>query len=123
SARSLDTGAPLWKWSGKGRLIGADQRAVYLLSADHTILGLSPANSSLSLLGCASIEPNEKWVVGHVHPTNGDYIAVERVSGAPASGTDDEYYFGPFPVALVELYAPTKLPVWPGKFAACNPRG
>jgi outer membrane protein assembly factor BamB len=123
AARSLDTGAPLWKWSGKGRLIGADQRAVYLLSADHTILGLSPANSSLSLLGCASIEPNEKWVVGHVHPTNGDYIAVERVSGAPASGTDDEYYFGPFPVALVELYAPTKLPVWPGKFAACNPRG
>ena len=47
--------------------------------------------------------------------------SVERVSGAPATGTDDEYYFGPRPVALVELYAPTKLPVWPGKFAACNP--
>ena len=33
---------------------------------------------------------------------------------------DQEYYYGPRPVALVELYTPTKLPVWPGKFAACN---
>jgi hypothetical protein len=94
---------------------------VYLLSEDHTILGLNPLNGGLAVLGCASMEPNEIWVVGHVHATGEGYIAVERITGAPATSTDDEFYFGPRPVALVELYAPTKLPVWPGKFAACNP--
>jgi len=123
TARRLESTAPLWTWSGKGVLIGADDVGVYLLSADHTILGLNPLNASLSVLGCASIEANEKWLVGHVHPTGGSYLAVERITGAPVSATDDEYYFGPRPVALVELYAPTKLPVWPGKFAACNPNG
>jgi outer membrane protein assembly factor BamB len=121
SARRLDSTTLLWSWSGKGRLIGADPAGVYLLSEDHTILGLNPSNGGLAVLGCASIEYNEKWIVGHVHPTGEGYIAVERISGAPAEATDNEYYFGPRPVALVELYAPTKLPVWPGKFAACNP--
>jgi outer membrane protein assembly factor BamB len=121
TARRLDSLSPLWTWRGKGRLIAADPVGVYLLSEDHTILGLNPQGGGLAVLGCASMEPNEIWVVGHVHPTGEGYIAVERVTGAPASGTDDEYYFGPRPVALVELYAPTKLPVWPGKFAACNP--
>jgi outer membrane protein assembly factor BamB len=121
TARRLDSPSPIWTWTGKGRLIAADPVAVYLLSEDHTILGLNPLNGRLVVLGCASMEPNERWVVGHVHPTGDGYIAVERVSGAPATGTDDEYYFGPRPVALVEMYAPTKLPVWPGKFAACNP--
>jgi outer membrane protein assembly factor BamB len=124
SARRLDSTTPLWTWSGKARMIAADAGGVYLLSEDHTILGLNPANGGLVVLGCASIEPNERWIVGHVHPTGEGYIAVERVSGtAPPDATDDEYYFGPRPVALVELYAPTKLPVWPGKFAACNPDG
>ena len=121
TARRLDSTSPMWRWTGKGRLIAADPVGVYLLSEDHTILGLNPLNGGLAVLGCASMEPNEIWVVGHVHPTGDGYIAVERVTGAPATGTDDEYYFGPRPVALVELYAPTKLPVWPGKFAACNP--
>jgi len=121
NARRLESTTPLWSWSGKGRFIGADPAGVYLLSEDHTILGLNPSNGGLAVLGCASIEPNEKWIVGHVHPTGERYIAVERISGASPDATDNEYYFGPRPVALVELYAPTKLPVWPGKFAACNP--
>jgi hypothetical protein len=33
---------------------------------------------------------------------------------------DRQYFYGPRPVALVELYTPTKLPIWPGKFAACR---
>jgi hypothetical protein len=37
------------------------------------------------------------------------------------STEDRQYFYGPRPVALVELYTPTKLPVWPGKFAACRP--
>ena len=73
------------------------------------------------MLGCASSQPNEDWQIGHVHPTGGGYLALERITKAPATAPDEQYFFGPRPVALVELYTPTKLPVWPGKFAACNP--
>ena len=42
-------------------------------------------------------------------------------ANASVRSEDRQYFYGPRPVALVELYTPTKLPVWPGKFAACRP--
>jgi hypothetical protein len=94
---------------------------VYLLTEDRTVLGLGPADGRLAVLGCASSKPDERWRTGHVHPTGGAYLAIERITTASPDAGDDQYFYGPRPVALVELYAPTKLPVWPGKFAACNP--
>jgi len=94
---------------------------VYLLTFDRTVLGLSPATGHLEVLGCASSRPNEGWQIGHVHPTGGGYLALERTTNNPATDDDQQYFYGPRPVALVELYTPTKLPVWPGKFAACRP--
>jgi hypothetical protein len=45
---------------------------------------------------------------------------LERLNvGTTAADGDQAYFFGAQPVALVELYPPTKLPQWPGKFAAC----
>jgi outer membrane protein assembly factor BamB len=121
-ARRLTDGAPLWTWTGKGTLLAADSIGVYVMTADRTILGLSPVTGRLSVLGCASARPNEVWTLGHVYTTDDDYIALERLTGAPASSQDSVYYDGPRPIALVELYPPTKLPVWVGKFAACAPQ-
>ena len=82
---------------------------------------LSPATGHLVAVGCASSAPNEDWQLGHVYPTGGTYLALERITNASVRSEDRQYFYGPRPVALVELYTPTKLPVWPGKFAACRP--
>ena len=121
AARSLAGKDPLWTWNGKGTLIAADAVGVYLLTGDRTVLGLSPATGHLEVLGCASSQPNEGWQIGHVHPTGGGYLALERTTNEPPTADDQQYFYGPRPVALVEMYTPTKLPVWPGKFAACRP--
>ena len=121
AARPLTSEDPLWTWNGKGTLIAADAVGVYLLTDDRTVLGLSPATGHLEVLGCASSQPNEGWQIGHVHPTGSGYLALERATNLPPTADDQQYFYGPRPVALVELYTPTKLPVWPGKFAACRP--
>ncbi|HEX6871720.1 MAG TPA: PQQ-binding-like beta-propeller repeat protein [Micromonosporaceae bacterium] len=120
AARSLADREPVWTWQGKGTLVHADGTWVYLLTADRTVIGLSTVTGHLDVLGCASSVPNEEWRVGHVYST-GNYLALERIKKAPAGADDARYFYGPRPVALVELYPPTKLPVWPGKFAACRP--
>jgi outer membrane protein assembly factor BamB len=122
AARRLTDLDPLWSWQGQGQLISADSAGVYLLTEDRTILELSPATGHLAAVGCAAA-PDEDWTLGHIYPTGtGTYLALERVNKGAAPGADDQaYYFGPRPVALVELYPPTKLPQWPGKFAACAP--
>ena len=120
AARRLTDEAPLWTWNGQARLIAADSAGVYLITDDRTVYELSPATGHLVAVGCASSAPNEDWQVGHVYPTGGTYLALERITNASASTEDRQYFYGPRPVALVELYTPTKLPVWPGKFAACR---
>jgi outer membrane protein assembly factor BamB len=120
-ARPLTSRDPLWTWNGTGDLIAADPVGVYLLTEDRTVLGLSPATGHLAVLGCASSRPNEGWRIGHVYTTGTGYLALERVTRQPPDSDDQQYFYGPRPVALVELYTPTKLPVWPGKFAACRP--
>lgn len=120
AARRLGESDPLWTWTGQGQLIAADAVGVYLLTEDRTVLGLSPVTGHLVSVGCASSKPNEDWRIGHVHPTGGNYLALERITNEPPEVEDQQYFFGPRPMALVELYPPTKLPVWPGKFAACR---
>jgi outer membrane protein assembly factor BamB len=120
-ARPLTSNNPLWTWQGLGHLVAADAVGVYIIAQDRTVLGLSPATGRLDVVGCASSKPNEDWQIGHVYPTGGGYLALERITKAPPSAADAQYFFGPRPVALVELYPPVKVPVWPGKFAACNP--
>jgi len=122
AARRLTESTPLWSWRGKGTLVAADAAGAYLLTDDLIVLGLSPVTGRLSVVGCATSIPDEHWRLGHVYPTGGGYLALERLSknGSPADG-DQQYFYGPRPMALVELYPPTKLPVWPGKFAACSP--
>ncbi|HLT10176.1 MAG TPA: PQQ-binding-like beta-propeller repeat protein [Micromonosporaceae bacterium] len=120
AARRLRDEDPLWTWSGQGELISADGLGVYLITEDRTVLGLSPATGQLASVGCASSSPNEEWRIGHVQPTGSNYLVLERITSAPPEADDQQYYFGPRPIALVELYPPTKLPVWPGKFAACR---
>jgi outer membrane protein assembly factor BamB len=120
AARRLTDPSPLWTWNGRGRLISADSGGVYLITDDRTVLELSPATGHLVAIGCASSAPNEDWKLGHVYPTGGTYLALERITNVSASADDQQYFYGPRPVALVELYTPTKVPLWPGKFAACN---
>jgi outer membrane protein assembly factor BamB len=122
AARPLTSTVPLWTWTGQGTLISASAIGVYLLTDDRTVLGLSPATGHLEVVGCASSQPNEDWEIGHAMPTLGGYLTLERITHEPSTVDDPQYFYGPRPVALVELYTPTKLPVWPGKFAACNPK-
>jgi hypothetical protein len=72
------------------------------------------------MLGCAASLPDEGWRIGHAYPSGGNYLALERIIGQSPEADDRQYFYGPRPVALVELYTPTKLPIWPGKFAACR---
>ena len=120
AARRLTDPEPLWSWQGRGRLISADSAGVYLLTDHRTVLALSPATGHLAAVGCAAAH-DENWELGHVYPTGtGTYLALERINkGASPKADDQAYYFGPRPIALVELYPLTKLPQWPGKFAAC----
>lgn len=124
AARRITDLEPLWSWQGRGQLVAADSAGVYLLTDDRTVLELSPATGHLAAVGCAAAvnEDWTAWKVGHIHPTGtGTYLALERINKGAAPGADDQaHYFGPRPIALVELYPPTKLPQWPGKFAACN---
>jgi hypothetical protein len=122
AARRITDLDPLWTWQGQGRLIAADTAGVYLITDDRTVLQISPATGRLAGVGCAAAS-DQSWQLGHVYPAGtGTYLALERVNRAvPASADDQAFYFGPRPVALVELYPPTKLPQWPGKFAACAP--
>jgi len=119
-ARRLRDGSPLWTYKGTGTLIAADTVGVYLLLKDRTLIALSPVTGHLSVLGCAAAAATEDWQIGHIYTTDGSYVALERITREPASSKDQLYYYGPRPVALVELYPPNKLPVWPGKFAACG---
>ncbi len=121
AARHLDDKTPLWTWTGPGKLVAADRAGAYVLTDDLMVLGLSPITGRLSVVGCATSVPDEHWRLGHVHPTGSGYLALERLSSnADASDADQQYFYGPRPVALVELYPPAKLPVWPGRFAACT---
>jgi hypothetical protein len=122
TARPLAGGSPRWTWTGQGRLVTANAAAVYLLTDDLTVLALDPELGSLQSVGCAAITAHDHWQLGHVYPAdNGEYLAIERLSGAAPTSGDPVYYFGVRPMALVELYPPSQLPVWPGKFAACRP--
>jgi hypothetical protein len=120
AARRITDPEPLWSWQGRGHLISADSTGVYLLTDHRTVLALSPATGHLAAVGCAAAQ-DENWELGHVYPTGtGTYLALERINkGASPAADDQAYYFGPRPIALVELYPLTKLPQWPGKFAAC----
>jgi PQQ-like domain len=122
TARPLAGGSPRWTWTGQGRLVTANPAGVYLLTDDLTVLALDPELGSLESVGCAAITVRDKWQLGHVYPAdNGEYLAIERLSGTAPASRDQLYYFGARPMALVELYPPSQLPVWPGKFAACRP--
>jgi hypothetical protein len=121
AARRLTDGVPLWTWTGKGRLLAADNVAVYVLTPDRSVVGLSPVTGQMVLVGCASDVKGQIWQVGHVYTSNGDDIAIERLTGAGLSAKDSIYYYGPRPIALVELYAPAKLPSWKPEYAACLP--
>jgi hypothetical protein len=122
AARRITDLDPLWTWQGQAQLISADPAGVYLLTGDRTVLELSPATGHLAAVGCAAAQ-NEDWRLGYIYPTGtGTYLALERLNPGVSPGAGDQaYYFGPRPVALVELYPPTRLPLWPGKFAACAP--
>jgi hypothetical protein len=123
SARPITSPTPQWTWTGQGRPIAADAAGVYLLTPDLTMIGLNPYTGGLRTVGCAAMLPGEKWKLGHVYSAgDGQYVALERVStNARPDAADREYFYAARPVALVEMYPPDKLPVWPGKFAACRP--
>jgi outer membrane protein assembly factor BamB len=125
AARRLTDETPLWRWDGQAKLIGANTTGVYLLTNGGTVLELSPATGHLVAIGCAWSRPDEKWVLGYVYPSGaGTYLALERLNDIARPGAEDqEYFYGPRPVALVELYSPTKVSVWPGKFEACADSG
>jgi outer membrane protein assembly factor BamB len=121
-SRPLTGNAGRWTWTGQGRLVGADAARVYLLTDDHTVIGLDPTTGRLRVVGCAASKPNETWDLGAVYTTgDGEYLAMERLINTDPDRPDPQYYYGPRPVALVELYPPAQLPVYPAKFAACRP--
>lgn len=119
AAQRLTDGLTLWTYVGPGRLFAADDEDVYLITEDRTVLALSAATGTLAMEGCASVKPDEEWRMGQTYSTGSAFVAFERLTGAPDTAPDAQYYFGPKPVALVELYPPAERPIWSSEWAAC----
>jgi hypothetical protein len=116
----LATGEPAWRVPGAGRLLAAGAAGVFLLGDDRTVTRLDPAAGTRSGVGCAIAPKDKPWEPGRAYATaDGEFVAVERLTGKAPTEGDNGYYWSLRPVALVQLYPPTALPAWNPKFGAC----
>lgn len=120
TATPLDTGEPRWTVSGAGRLLAANAAGVYVLTADRAVARLDPGTGTRAAVGCAVAPRDKPWEPGQAYATaDGAFVAVERLTGKPASTGDNDYYWSLRPVVLAQLYPPAQLPAWSTRYGGC----
>ncbi|GAA1754435.1 hypothetical protein GCM10009681_27010 [Luedemannella helvata] len=120
TAASLDTGEPRWSVPGAGTLVAANAAGVYTVTDGRAVVRLDPATGARTGVGCATGKYDKEWSVGRAYATDdGAFLAVERVTGKPATGGDNEYYWSLRPVVLAQFYPPNAVPQWEPRFGYC----
>jgi outer membrane protein assembly factor BamB len=120
TATPLDTGDPRWSIANAGKLVAANAAGAYVISDDRAVKRLDTATGATVGVGCAIGKYDEPWQVGRAYATDdGAYLAVERVTGEPASTGDNEYFWSLRPVALAQLYPVGSVPEWEPRFGSC----
>ncbi|GAA3737306.1 hypothetical protein GCM10022225_20140 [Plantactinospora mayteni] len=102
-ARSVRTGAELWRWSeaGQARLVAAQPGRVHLRTAGGDLVTLDAATGAeLSRFPFTYGRDSTTWSPGFAYAAGG-FVAVERLAEPvdPAAG-DDRYYLAAQPVIL-----------------------
>ncbi|GIJ51264.1 hypothetical protein Val02_81500 [Virgisporangium aliadipatigenens] len=100
--RSVDRASGDVQWRSKSavmRLVHVDVNGVYVITPDFRFVVLHPATGVELSRTDLRKDPGELWKVGHVHVA-GRFVAVERITGAKETASDDRYYTGPTPVVM-----------------------
>jgi outer membrane protein assembly factor BamB len=101
-AFSRTTGKRLWMSEVNGRLIGGDQRNVYLINNDYQLLVLNLETGAVTSSTELRIRPADRFVYS-LYYLHAGYLAIERLQTTKESEIDDRYYFSQETVVLVGI--------------------
>ena len=101
-AFSRQTGQRLWMSEVAGRLIGGDQRNMYLINAEYQLLVLNLETGAVTSSTELRIRPADKFVYSQYYLHSG-YLVIERLQTTKESEIDDRYYFSMDTVVLVGI--------------------
>ena len=85
-----------------GRLIGGDQRNVYLVNNEYQLLVLNLETGAVTSSTELRIRPADRFVYSLFYLHAG-YLAIERLQTIKESEIDDRYYFSQDTVVLVGI--------------------
>lgn len=101
-AFSRSTGQRLWMSEVAGRLIGGDQRNVYLINNEYQLLVLNLETGAVTSSTELRIRPADKFVYS-MYYLHAGYLVIERLQTTKESEIDDRYYFSQDTVVLVGI--------------------
>jgi len=101
-AFSRTTGQRLWMSEVAGRLIGGDQRNVYLINAEYQLIVLNLETGAVTSSTELRIRPEDRFVFSEYYLHAG-YLVIERLQTTKESEIDDKYYFSMNTVVLVGI--------------------
>jgi outer membrane protein assembly factor BamB len=101
-AFSRTTGQRLWMSEVAGRLIGGDQRNVYLINSEYQLLVLNLETGAVTSSTELRIRPEDRFVFSEYYLHAG-YLVIERLQTTKESEIDDKYYFSMNTVVLVGI--------------------
>lgn len=101
-AFSRSTGKRLWMSEVAGRMVGADQRNVYLVNNEYQLLVLNLETGAVTSSTELRIRPADRFVFSMFYLHAG-YLAIERLQTTKESEIDDKYYFSQDTVVLVGI--------------------
>ncbi|MEV8514464.1 PQQ-binding-like beta-propeller repeat protein [Dactylosporangium sp. NPDC051484] len=101
-AFSRSTGQRLWMSEVAGRLIGGDQRNIYLINNEYQLLVLNLETGAVTSSTELRIRPADRFVYSMFYLHAG-YLVVERLQSTKESEIDDRYYFSQDTVVLVGI--------------------
>ncbi|MER7003144.1 PQQ-binding-like beta-propeller repeat protein [Dactylosporangium sp. NPDC000555] len=101
-AFSRSTGKRLWMSEVAGRLIGGDQRNIYLINNEYQLLVLNLETGAVTSSTELRIRPTDRFVFSMLYLHAG-YLVIERLQSTKESEIDDRYYFNQDTVVLVGI--------------------
>ncbi|MFG2039020.1 PQQ-binding-like beta-propeller repeat protein [Dactylosporangium sp. NPDC048998] len=101
-AFSRSTGKRLWMSEVAGRLIGGDQRNIYLINNEYQLLVLNLETGAVTSSTELRIRPADRFVYSMFYLHAG-YLVIERLQTTKESEIDDRYYFSQDTVVLVGI--------------------
>ncbi|GAA2375640.1 PQQ-binding-like beta-propeller repeat protein [Dactylosporangium salmoneum] len=101
-AFSRATGKRMWMSEVAGKLIGADQRNVYVINREYQLLVLNLETGAVTSSTELRIRPADRFVF-NLYYLHAGYLVIERLQSTKESEIDDRYYFSQDTVVLVGI--------------------